>query len=191
MKKRLGPQTRLYPMPIPLVCSGTGERANMLAVAWVTIAGTDPAAIALVIGRTHHTMELIRETGEFTVNFARASLATEVDYCGITHGHDTDKWEATGLTRAPSAVVGAPIISECPYNLECRLIDTFDLPTGANLVLGEIVESHADEEVLDERGTSVSVAAMDPLCYITGIREYWSLGEKVADAYSVGKALKR
>ena len=54
----------------------------------------------------------------------------------------------------------------------------------------EIVEAHADENVPDEKGTNVSVAAMGPLCYVTGIREYWSLGEKVADAYSAGKALK-
>jgi hypothetical protein len=31
----------------------------------------------------------------------------------------------------------------------------------------------------------------DPLVYFGGIREYWSLGEKVAQAYQEGKKLFR
>ncbi|GAB4277758.1 MAG: flavin reductase family protein [Coriobacteriia bacterium] len=189
MKKRLGPQTRLYPMPVPLICSGTGDEANLMTVAWVTIAGTKPPAVAMVVGRRHRTLELMRECGEFTVNFASASYAMEVDYCGLAKGRDVDKWEATGLTKAPSAVVSPPIVAECPYNLECRVMQEIDLPTGSLLVVGEILEAHADEDVLAESGEDVSVEAMDPLCYVTGVREYWRLGEKVGDAYSIGKSL--
>ena len=99
-------------------------------------------------------------------------------------------WSVLRAAFVPiSAVVGPPLIEECSYHLECRLMSEIDLPTGSLLVIGEIMEAHADEEVLDETGTNVSVAEMDPLCYITGIREYWSLGEKVADAYSIGKSL--
>ena len=103
MKKRLGPQTRLYPMPIPLVLSGTGADANMLACAWITIAGSKPPAVGMVIGRTHHTMELIRQTGEFTVNFAGTKHVTQVDFCGIAHGTEWDKFETTGFSTTPSA----------------------------------------------------------------------------------------
>jgi flavin reductase (DIM6/NTAB) family NADH-FMN oxidoreductase RutF len=189
MKKRLGPQTRLYPMPIPLVCSGTGDEASMLAVAWMTIVGSKPPAVGMVIGRGHHTLELIRDCREFTVNFARASMAMEVDYCGLAKGEKVDKWVKTGLHPAPSAIVGPPLIEECSYHLECRVMSEIDLPTGSLMVIGEILEAHADEDVLDETGASVAVGDMDPLCYVTGIREYWSLGEKVADAYSIGKSL--
>lgn len=189
MKQRLGPQTRLYPMPIPLVVSGVGEDASMLAVAWITIAGSKPPAVGMVVGRGHNTLALMRECGEFTVNFARASMAMEVDYCGLAKGAKVDKFAVTGLHPVASAVVGPPLIDECPYNLECKVIDEIDLPTGSLMVLGEIVESHADEEVLDETGKNVAIAAMDPLCYVTGIREYWSLGDKVADAYSIGRSL--
>jgi flavin reductase (DIM6/NTAB) family NADH-FMN oxidoreductase RutF len=176
-------------MPIPLVCSGTGDDASMFAVAWMTIAGTKPPALAMVVGRRHHTLELIRDCGEFTVNFASASHATEVDYCGLAKGREVDKFDVAGLTRAPSAVVAPPLIAECPYNIESRLMEEIDLPTGSLLVVGEIVECHADEEVLDADGPNVAVEAMDPLCYVTGVREYWRLGEKVGDAYSIGRSL--
>lgn len=189
MKQRLGPQTRIYPMPIPLVCSGVGEDANMAAVAWATIVGTKPPAIGLVMGRGHRTVELIQECGEFTVNFAPATLAMEVDYCGLAKGRDVDKWIVAGLTRVPAAVVAPPLIEECSYHLECKLMAEVDLPTGSLMVIGQIVESHADEEVLDEDGANVDPGKMKPLCYLTGVREYWALGEKVADAYSIGKSL--
>jgi flavin reductase (DIM6/NTAB) family NADH-FMN oxidoreductase RutF len=162
----------------------------MLAVAWMTIAGSKPPAVGMIVGRRHHTLELIRRTGEFTVNFAPASLAMEVDYCGLAKGADVDKFAVTGLHPAEAAIVDVPIIEECPYNLECRVLEEVDLVTGSLMVVGEIVEAHADEEVLDASGTSVDVGAMDPLCYITGTRDYWRLAEKVADAYSIGKSLR-
>jgi hypothetical protein len=33
----------------------------------------------------------------------------------------------------------------------------------------------------------VSVSKIDPLVYIPTIREYWSIGEKLADSFKVGK----
>ena len=58
------------------------------------------------------------------------------------------------------------------------------------LVLGEILETHADEDILDADGTGVDVGKLDPLVYIPGAREYRGLTGKVADAYSVGVPLK-
>ena len=189
MKKRLGPQSRCYPMPIPLVLSGMGNDATMFAVAWMTVCGSNPPALAMVVGRRHHTVALIRETRAYTVNFAPASLAREVDYCGLVSGRDHHKVAETGLTLAPSSVITPPIIEECPYNLECRYVEEIELATGSLMMVGEIVEAHADEEVLTDDGKSADPGKLDPLVYFTGTREYFRLGEHVADAYSVGREL--
>jgi flavin reductase (DIM6/NTAB) family NADH-FMN oxidoreductase RutF len=189
VKQRLGPQNRCYPLPVPLVLSGTGNDVSMFAVAWITVAGSNPPAIAMVAGRRHHTVALIRETRAFTVNFAPSRLAREVDYCGLVSGRDHKKAAETGLTLVPSAVVTPPIVDECPYNLECRLVEEIELATGSLMIVGEIVEAHADVEVLTEDGKSADPGKLDPLVYITGTREYYRLGERVADAYSVGREL--
>ncbi|MDA3937304.1 MAG: flavin reductase family protein [Actinomycetota bacterium] len=191
MKKQLGPQRRMYPMPAVLVVSGTGDRASMLTVVWVTLAGSKPPALALVVGRRHHTLELIRECGEFTVNIPSTAIATQVDYCGMVSGRDHDKVAESGLTFAPSNTVGPPVIQECPYNIECRLMQEIELPTGSLMLIGEIVDTQADESVLNADGTAADVALIDPIVYASGNREYWSMGEKIADAYSVGAELKR
>jgi len=187
MKKRLGPVERLFPMPCALVVGGTIEHADTLAVAWINIVSSTPPTVAMGLRESRHTLELIRRTGTFTVNVPPSSLAAEVDYCGTTPGGKTDKFAATGLTLTASAVVDAPMIAQCPFNLECRV--TEEVVAGSYVVvLGEIVESHADTSVLrDPEGDVVEMSALDPLVYIPGAREYWRLGEKVADAYSVGR----
>ncbi len=190
MKKRLGPSDRLYPMPVPLVCGGTIEHADACAVAWIGICATDPPRIAIAMRESRYTLELIRANGTLTVNTPSAADAAVVDYFGITSGRTTDKFAASGWTLEPSAVVEAPRIAECPYQMECRV--THEIPLGSHVLLvAEVVESHAEESVLDQAGTKVDVAALDPLVYIAGSREYRRLGEKVADAYTIGKGIGR
>ncbi len=188
MKKSLGPTDRIYPMPCPLVLGGTMDQADALAVAWIGIASGKPPSVAAALRKTRRTLELIRESGEFTVNIPTAEQAAIADYFGIVSGRATDKFADTGWTLAPSLAVAAPIIVECPYNLECKVTQEVDMGEHV-LVIGEIVQSHAEEAILDETGEKVDVAKLDPLVYIAGSREYRRLGEKVADAFSIGRTV--
>jgi flavin reductase (DIM6/NTAB) family NADH-FMN oxidoreductase RutF len=186
MKRRLGPIDRLYPMPCVLVVGGTMQNADTLAVAWLNIVSSTPPTIAMGLRRNRYTLELIRATGEFTVNVPDTALAAEVDYCGTTSGRKVDKFADTGLRLSPSMVVAAPIIEQCPFNLECRV--TAEVAVGEYVVvLGEVVETHASETILQADSDLVDVEALDPLVYCAGVREYRGLGPKVADAYSVGR----
>lgn len=190
MKKLLGPTDRIYPMPCPLVVGGNAHNADAMAVAWIGIASGKPPSISMALRKTRRTLELIRETGEFTVNLPTTAQAAVVDFFGTTSGRDTDKFARTGWTLEAPDVVTTPIIAECPYNLECRVSHDIDLGDYA-LIVGEIVQSHAEEAILDESGTRVDVAALDPLVYIAGSREYRGVGPKVADAYSIGRSIVR
>lgn len=191
MKRRLGPLERLFPMPAVLVVGGTMEEADTLAVAWINVMASTPPTVAMGLRRTRRTLELIRATGEFTVNVPSASHVAALDYCGMVSGKAADKFADTGLTLAPSAVVGTPLIAECPYNVECRV--TQEVAAGEYVVVfGEIVETHAEESILrDSESSVVEMDALDPLVYIPGAREYRGLGPKLADAYSVGNAYRK
>ena len=188
MKKRLGPSDRLYPMPCTLVCGGTVEAADACTVAWMGICATNPPRIAVALRGSRRTLELIRTNGTFTVNTPRAEDAAVADFFGIVSGHQRDKFAESGWTLEPSVEVAAPRIAECPYQLECRV--THEIELGSHtLLVAEVVESHADEGVLDVTGEKVDVGLLDPLVYIAGSREYRRLGEKVADAYTIGKSI--
>lgn len=188
MKKRLGPSDKLYPMPAVLVCGGTMDDADACAVAWTGICATNPPRIAIALRGSRHTLERIRSNGTLTVNTVRAEDAAVLDYFGITPGATTDKFAASGWTLEPSAVVEAPRIAQCPYQMECKVLQEVELGSHV-LLIAEVVESHAEETVLDETGEKCDVGKLDPLVYIAGSREYWNLGEKVADAYTIGKTV--
>jgi len=188
MKQRLGAVERLFPMPCVLVVGGTMEEADTLAVAWINVVSSTPPTIAMGLRRTRRTLELIRANdGAFTVNVPDTKLAAQVDYCGIVSGKSADKFAATGLTLVPASVVAAPIIDECPYNIECRT--THEVEVGEYVVVfGEIVECHAEERILREGTGIAEMDDLDPLIYCAGVREYRGLGPKLGDAYKIGAA---
>jgi flavin reductase (DIM6/NTAB) family NADH-FMN oxidoreductase RutF len=175
-------------MPCPLVVGGTAEQSNLMAVAWINIGSGTPPSVVMALRDTRHTLGYIKRTGEFTVNIAPTRLAREVDYCGITSGKTVDKWAATGLTPIPGTVLSTPMVAECPYNMECRVSSMHEIGHYM-LVIGEVIEVHADTDVLDATGEKVDVDLLDPLVYIAGSREYRGLGPVKASAYSIGRDL--
>lgn len=189
MKKRLSAKPLLFPMPTPLVAAAHEGETGLLTVAWIGMVSGTPPTIGIAVRATRNTLRLIEASGEFTVNVPRVGMEAAVDFCGIVSGRGADKFAAAGLTPAPAAIVSAPLVAECPFNIECRVVEIH--PMGEyRLVMGEIVETHADEDILTADGSTVDVGLLDPLVYIPGMREYRGLGPKVADAYSVGVPLK-
>lgn len=187
MKRRLGPRELLYPMPAVFVVSAADGEVDVMAVAWIAIAGAKPPSVMMSIRSTRKTLEMIENSGEFTVNTPRADMAAQLDFTGIVSGRTVpDKLREVGLTAVPGAVVSAPIIAECPHNLECRVARMLE-HGDHTIVIGEIVETHIDEAVLDESGEKPLADRIDPLVYVPTVREYRRLGEKIADAYAVGK----
>ncbi len=188
-KKKLGPTTNLFPMPALLVCVKTGEgTANILTIAWAGIVGGNPALMAIEIGQAHYSTPYIEAEGSFTVNIPRAGQAAVADYCGAVSGaEDLDKVGACGLTLAPSSKIASPLIADCPLNMECVIVDRVESKAGV-FYLVEIVETHADEAVLDDRG-QVKASALDPLMFTPDGR-YYALGEDLGPAWSIFKSLK-
>jgi flavin reductase (DIM6/NTAB) family NADH-FMN oxidoreductase RutF len=176
-------------MPCPLIVGGTLEHADVLTAAWINVISSTPPTMALGLRESRATLQLIRASGSFTVNIPRADMAKQVDFCGLVSGHRADKFAVTKFRLVKSSVIDTPIIAQCPYNLECLVVD--ELQVGSYvLLLGEIVETHADEDILvSPDGDLIDVEKLDPLVYIAGSREYRRLGGKVADAFNVGRTL--
>jgi len=189
-KKQLGPTTNLFPMPAVLVAVKTGENtANMLTVAWCGVVGGNPPMIALEIGSNHYSTPFIEREGSFTVNVPRSGQVVGVDYCGLVSGAtDPDKPATCGWTMVSATRISAPLIAECPLNLECRVVKKVDAGSGV-FYLAEIVETHVDEEVL-AGPKKIDASALDPLIF-TPDGFYHKLGERIAKAWHAGKALRK
>jgi flavin reductase (DIM6/NTAB) family NADH-FMN oxidoreductase RutF len=156
----------------------------------VGIASSTPPTIGISLRKPRYTLELIRAIREFTVNIPTPSIFKEVDYCGLVTGRKRNKFEEVGFTPLPSARVKPPIIKECPYNIECRV--SHDIMIGDfALILGEIVETHVDEDKADEsKRAGLDMAKVNPLVYLAEAREYWELGKFLGPSFNVGKEIR-
>jgi flavin reductase (DIM6/NTAB) family NADH-FMN oxidoreductase RutF len=132
--------------------------------------------VSLAIRPERHAYRLIRETGEFVLNVPSAALLRTVDFCGSVSGAGVEKWARARLTPVPGVKVQAPLIGECPVNLECVVRNSLVLGSHV-LFLAEVVAVHADDEVVQD-GTVV-VGRVAPLAYDPFGGDYWSLKEVV------------
>ena len=170
-----GPETLLFPLPVVLV-SARGKpplKDNLITIAWAGIICSEPAMLSISVRPSRYSYGIIKDTKEFGVNIPSVRLAKEVDYCGVTSGKDTDKFTACKFTKFEARSIKAPLVKECPVNIECKVINRTTVGDH-DLFLGEVVFVHADEDKIDERG-SIITEKLDMLIYITG--QYWSVGK--------------
>ena len=188
MKTQMNAKDILFPVPPALVVSGIGEESNIITIAWIGIVGSNPPTLGISLHKTRYSLSLIRKTQEFTANIPRQCDYEKVDYCGMVSGKNVNKFDMTNFTRIDGCKVKVPIIKECPVNLECRVLREVDL-FDWTLVIGEILEVNIDSNCIDPGG-KVLIDKADPLVYVPTIREYWSIGQKLADSFEAGKKYK-
>jgi flavin reductase (DIM6/NTAB) family NADH-FMN oxidoreductase RutF len=109
-----------------------------------------------------------------------------LDYCGIKSGKKIDKVGRFDIFYGELQT--APMINQCPVNMELKLHDVLDYTTH-DIFIGELVQTYAAEEVLN--GDKIDIAKVRPLLFDMASIRYWSLGSAVGDCWSAGKALRK
>ncbi len=180
------PMRPVYPTPAALItCVSPEGRPNIITLGEVfNVSLRRPPIVGLAIRKATFSHGLISATREFVVNLPDRKLVRETDLCGAFSGRDTDKFAESGLTPVAADKVKPPLIAECPLNIECRLLRVQEIGDH-DLFLGEVLAVHADDSVLDTEG-KVSPAKLDPFVFMYNCGhagEYWSLGEKISDAW--------
>ena len=181
-KAKLGPKTLLYPMPAVLVGANVDEKPNFMTAAWCGIASHSPPALSVALRKERYTLKGVEEQGTFSINIPSTHMAKQVDFCGIYSGRKKDKSQI--FKTFYGVLQSAPLIEECPVNLECKVIHTLDLGSHI-LVLGEIVETYISDSCLREGKPDPE--KIDPLIYTPDAQRYQRLGEVIGRAFHMGK----
>ena len=172
---------------MPVLIIGTYDEngvPNAMNAAWGGIYDTNQVMVCLA--HDHKTTENIKKTGAFTVSFATEKTVAPCDYVGIVSANDVpDKFAKAGFHATKSEFVNAPVIDELPMTVECKLVKFNE----DGICIGEIVNVSADECVLDESGR-IDARKLEPIVYDGVTHGYFSLGEKVGQAFSDGKKIK-
>jgi flavin reductase (DIM6/NTAB) family NADH-FMN oxidoreductase RutF len=175
-----------YPMPCSLIGANVEGKPNYLTVAWFSMANPKPAYVMAAMNKVHHTNAGVKANGTFSVNIPPAELVEKTDYCGLVSGRKVDK---SGLFETfYGKLKTAPMIRECAFNAECRLVQTVDLPM-EELFIGEIVAAYSDERYLTDGVPDMR--KMNPLLLLQARKMYAGLGPDVAPAWEAGKKLMR
>jgi flavin reductase (DIM6/NTAB) family NADH-FMN oxidoreductase RutF len=184
MKVKLGVRNYLYPMPAFLVGANVNGKPNYVALTNFGVVD-NVSSVSVSLGKSHHTNAGIKENGTFSVNVPSIKMVKKTDYCGLVTGKDNDK---SRLFEHFYGKLGtAPLIKECPINIECRLIRTYDLPKH-DMFVGEIVETYCDEQCLTT--DVIDFSKVEPILYVRDGKGYWKLGEQFAKAWEIGKELQ-
>lgn len=189
MKKDLGVKPYLFPMPVLMISTYNEDGSvNVMNMAWGGICAEN--MVALNLDEEHKTSENIKRTGAFTLSIADAPHLKAADFFGIATGNKMhDKFARSGLTAVKSEKVDAPVVTEFPLTMECKVAQVKREPYGFRVV-GEIVGVLAEESVLDEKGrvdpAKLNAFAFDP--YRSG---YYAIGEKIGQAWNSGASLMK
>jgi len=183
-----GSQILIYPTPVVLVGANINGKPNFMTVAWCGIANSMPPMISIAVGHIRHTLRGIRQNLTFSLNLPSTDMVKETDYCGLTNGSKVDKVKVCQFKVFYGKLDNAPLIEQCPINLECKVVHMLDLGSHL-LVIGRIEESHISESCLIDG--KLEVNKINPFIYITDpANQYQALGGVIAKAFSVGKELK-
>lgn len=163
------------PLPPVMVTVGDMEYSNIITIGWTGILSTIPPRTYISVRPERHSYKLLKATGEFVINLTTAKQARAVDYVGIYTGAKVDKFKECGFTKVESKEVAAPTIAECPFALECRVVEVIPMGTH-DVFIADIVSVSSDESIIDEAG-KIRFDKADLMAYAHG--EYFALGEKL------------
>ena len=182
-KIKIGAKTFLYPMPITLVGANVVGKPNFLTIAYCGIVQHNPAMIAVTLGKAHYTNAGIKENKTFSVNIPSEEMVVITDYCGIVSGKNVDK--SILFTTFYGELKTAPMIRECPINLECKLAQTLDFGGIDEIFIGEIVEAYAEGKYLTNGLPDIK--KIKPIIFSMHDNNYWKIGDHLGRAWNIGR----
>jgi len=170
-------------MPAVIVGVNIGGRPNYLTVSYCGIVQHTPPMISVAINHLHYSNEGFKENGTFSVNIPSKGMAEAADYCGLVSGRKVDKSKL--FDNFYGKLKTAPMIRQCPLNLECKVVNSIDFGGTNQIYLGQIMQAYTEDKYLS--GKLPDIKKIDPLIFSMHDNNYWSLGEHVGKAWNIGK----
>ncbi len=142
----------LQPAPKVLVsCRDLNGEENALVVAYCCNCSYDPPMLMVGIVPSRYSYHMVKNTGSFVVNITGKNNKEMYDYLGSHSRKDGDKFAAIHVNTVPGTIISAPILSDCPINIECTVVDS--IKTGSHeMFVGKIEYIHADDGLVLENG---------------------------------------
>ena len=186
--KSFGQKAWMLPQPVLILGTYNADgSANAMNAAW---GGQWDAKEIMISMGAHATTENLARCPEFTVAFATRDTMVAADFVGIVSAkNDPGKMQKTGWKVQKAENVDAPVFTDFPMTLECRILRKIDESEEGYYIVAEIVNVLVNEDFLAEDGKP-DVEKMHLIVYDPIHHGYMELGSRVGNAFQDGKKLK-
>ncbi len=139
-------KNRKYPEQVAIVIArDAAGRYNPITLCWIMYTSFKPPMLAVSIGKTRYSLEVIRLAGEFVISYPSPAMADTALYFGTTSGYEQDKLAVSGVQTEPASRINCVLLSEAVANFECKLISEHE--SGDHVIfVGEVVASHVNTD---------------------------------------------
>jgi flavin reductase (DIM6/NTAB) family NADH-FMN oxidoreductase RutF len=186
--KEIVEQKSLFCLPWAQTILGTHleGKANFMALDWLTRVNFSPPMLGICVNKNNASHAAIADTGEFSINVPSVDMVEVTDYTGLVSGKRVDK---SGLFEVfYGELKSAPMITDCPITIECRVSQTVDLPTNT-FFIADIVNIYSEERFLTDGKPDVT--KVRPFVLTMPDNTFWAIGESIGKAWNAGKSLRK
>ena len=164
----------LSPLPVVLVGALVEGRPNYLVIGYISPFDFGKHVFfSMYKGR--YTSLGVHENKTFSVNIPSDDMIAAVNICGSKSGREVDK--SALFDTFFGELKTAPMISECPLNLECEVAEVLDYGQNEGII-GRVVRSYADDRCI--AGGKLDMRSVHPIIWATGGDfNYYRLGERI------------
>ncbi|MEM7171080.1 MAG: flavin reductase family protein [Pseudomonadota bacterium] len=169
------------PRPIGWISSQDVEgRLNLAPYSFFNAVAADPPIVMFANNGAHSeggakdSVVNIESTKEFVCNLATWDTRESMNVSSAMVARDRDEFEMAGLTPIASKLVAPPRVKESPVHMECRYLQSLQLPSPDpnqpnTVVFGQVLGIHIDESILTEG--YVDIAKLKPIARL-GYMDY-------------------
>lgn len=186
--KQVFERKNLFCLPWAQTILGTHlhGKVNFMALDWLTRVNFQPALLGICVNKNNGSHEAILATGEFSVNLPSMEMVAVTDYTGLVSGKRVDKSDLFEVFYGE--LQAAPMISDCPLSLECKVSQRVDLPTNS-FFIAEIINIYTEEKFLTDGNPDMK--KINPFLLTMPDNQFWSIGDCVGKAWDAGKKIRK
>jgi len=178
----------IYPIPIILSGANVNGTPNFVTLGDVGLMGINPPLVFISSHINHHTNIGILQNNTYSINIPSTDLLDKTDYCGLVSGSEVDKSALFNIFYG--VLENAPMIEECPVNIECQVVKEFSIQH-RQIFVGKVSATYINEDMLIDHGKHNKIAdlqKLDPIIYALD-NFYYRIGEKIGIGYQEGQKL--
>lgn len=154
-----------YPVVPAVVVVKAGEDMDVLACAWHSALSFEPPLFAVAISPKRYSYNLLKRSGEFTVNFLTFDNIGIIAAVGRTSGKEIDKFSTYKIKTLPSSEIQTPILKNAYASYECKVVRRYK-PGDHVLFIGEVLAIHYRGRSFNKKSKIPELKNITPALYL-------------------------